>query len=1042
MKPAHSLFLVLFSFCFGISTSEALTIDSVAYANPICQGKPASIVVYYSGTETYPVSNVFQVELSDSNFSFAQPQIIGTLNSTTNTGTITVSNFVLHGTDRDYGIRVVSTSLSLTSNIWLLNYVFKRKLTLSGQDPISRVEKELGFCANDSLYLRAWGGNEFKYHKWYENGVLMPEDLNSHNLARMIKQPGIYKVVDSGYCFQDSVTVIIPPPVPKPIAFITVTGNVQCLGEEGELHANAGAGFTYSWRRDTKMLPDTTIVIDPEFSGVYKLQVKAGPGCYTESADTFIQRNTGTEVEMVEQATGLVRKSFMRSVSVTPFSSWGIMADWAQQIAPVFQVMKKTNTSVWTGMNVPGASGMLPGQVSSVDSLRAWVSFFNASGYGGKVFATTNGGATWIQQCNTCFTSPKGFVNNVHFFNSTDGVLLGDYVGGCYEIYTTTNGGINWTRVPCGNINGTDSADGTVTNYTAIANSIWFPNQNGKIFRSVDKGQTWVQLSSPLFVVSSLAFRDPLNGFLLGYNTFPDMQTFRTSDGGTTWTKVEGKGLLMSGGIAYASNGLLFNYGAVNQISKKGISYSKDNGETWHIITSTTNKSVYCMDFSGLEGYAGGLNENATDGGALRITQDAFYISTSQNTTICEPDSIHISTPFVSGNTYQWMLNRKNIVGKTGTSVYANSEGRVQLKRYKAAGCPSVSNAIQINSAKPKPNHVMGAATVIPSSSHTYKITNRSGSLYHWGIKNGTMQSANGTDSLKVLWANITGQASLWMIETGSTNCVGDTNFFHVIIDSLINDTLQVNKQQLLFADTGGTQSVSVTANMNWKAINNQPSWISISPDSSSGNAIVQITVLPNAGPNSRMATISFQGNNRTQLISVIQDSVPFIDSLFMEKDSIIANKAGGNYTSALTSNRSWSVSGIPSWINVNKLSGTGNDTLTFVVSSNDSTVVRLATVTVTAGIAVENIIIMQDFNTGISEQQLYRKAFALKIYPNPASTQISVKGLLVNPAVLTDITGKYLMHIPSDGIYDISFFKPGLYFISSKDGTVKFIKE
>ncbi len=80
--------------------------------------------------------------------------------------------------------------------------------------------------------------------------------------------------------------------------------------------------------------------------------------------------------------------------------------------------------------------------------------------------------------------------------------------------------------------------------------------------------------------------------------------------------------------------------------------------------------------------------------------------------------------------------------------------------------------------------------------------------------------------------------------------------------------------------------------------------------------------------------------------------------------------------------------------------------------------------------------------STGISEQQLYGNVVALEIYPNPASTQIIVKGLQLNTAILTDLTGKSFRTIPSDGTYDISSLKPGVYFISSKDGAVKFVKE
>ncbi len=72
------------------------------------------------------------------------------------------------------------------------------------------------------------------------------------------------------------------------------------------------------------------------------------------------------------------------------------------------------------------------------------------------------------------------------------GVAQGDPVSGEYEIYVTTNGGEAWTPIPGANIpNPTSGEFGITGNYCAFGDNIWFGTNQGRIFRSTDKGNTW-----------------------------------------------------------------------------------------------------------------------------------------------------------------------------------------------------------------------------------------------------------------------------------------------------------------------------------------------------------------------------------------------------------------------------------------------------------------------------------------------------------------------------------------------------------------------
>ncbi len=68
--------------------------------------------------------------------------------------------------------------------------------------------------------------------------------------------------------------------------------------------------------------------------------------------------------------------------------------------------------------------------------------------------------------------------------------------------------------------------------------------------------------------------------------------------------------------------------------------------------------------------------------------------------------------------------------------------------------------------------------SVCVGSTDYYKITTSiSGSVYSWGVKGsgGTIVSGQNTDSINVQWINTVGTDTLWVVETNSGNCKGDT---------------------------------------------------------------------------------------------------------------------------------------------------------------------------------------------------------------------------------------------------------------------------
>jgi len=173
--------------------------------------------------------------------------------------------------------------------------------------------------------------------------------------------------------------------------------------------------------------------------------------------------------------------------------------------------------------------------VMCIHAFDANTAFVTAS----TIYKTTDRGTTWTAATGV-FNNASSFVNTIHFFDQNNGVSVGDPVDGYYEIYTTTNGGVNWVRVPSNNIPAPLTGETGYANLHAYYNnSYWFPASNGRIFRSTDRGFTWTshQLFPQATGLGAIAFRDELHGLsdcMIG----PNWNYYKTSDGGSNWTYV------------------------------------------------------------------------------------------------------------------------------------------------------------------------------------------------------------------------------------------------------------------------------------------------------------------------------------------------------------------------------------------------------------------------------------------------------------------------------------------------------------------------
>jgi photosystem II stability/assembly factor-like uncharacterized protein len=239
----------------------------------------------------------------------------------------------------------------------------------------------------------------------------------------------------------------------------------------------------------------------------------------------------------------------------------------------------------WTAGTFNAGTGL--SQIFAIDANTCWAVFNTGATQG--LYKTEDGGATWVKKGAVYGSS--SFANVIHFFNDNDGFAQGDPVGGYYELYTTTDGGESWTRVPEANIPVPTTGEYGITgNYSAVGNSIWWGTNQGRVFYSSDKGMTWGTTLTPFGAANVVQplFKDENVG--IAFRSYLDMgiepELNVTTDGGVTWSSLFVNGPMYARWFAFVPGTPSTWVGSSSEPGFEGFSYTDDNAANWTEVTA------------------------------------------------------------------------------------------------------------------------------------------------------------------------------------------------------------------------------------------------------------------------------------------------------------------------------------------------------------------------------------------------------------------------------------------------------------------------
>jgi hypothetical protein len=332
--------------------------------------------------------------------------------------------------------------------------------------------------------------------------------------------------------------------------------------------------------------------------------------------------------------------------------------------------------STWTPGLINNTSGLGSSMIFGLTSLKASIVMYKFSGNSTQgIYMTSDGGTTWVRQGSSAFINSASYPDIIHFFNANDGVAMGDPVNNEFEIYTTTNGGTNWSQVPGTNIPDPLSGEwGVVGYYSAIHDTIWYGTNQGRVFRSVNKGLNWT-VSAASGMEGKLVkpeFRNGSHGLLLDAQ-WGNGLLYESFDGGVTWTQVNYTGSSFHGDIAYIPGTQNTWVRSGPDPGNSGSAYSFDGGHTWTDFTGTNGTPYYEMAWVNIHcGWAGGVNTSATEGGVQKYIGWLVVKPSPENVeAIADNHTVEISWTAPGYDPAQMTLEGYNI-RRNGTKINSN----------------------------------------------------------------------------------------------------------------------------------------------------------------------------------------------------------------------------------------------------------------------------------------------------------------------------------------------------------------------------------
>jgi photosystem II stability/assembly factor-like uncharacterized protein len=186
----------------------------------------------------------------------------------------------------------------------------------------------------------------------------------------------------------------------------------------------------------------------------------------------------------------------------------------------------------------------------------------------------------------------------MQFWDSQNGIAMGDPTDGCLSVILTVDGGNSWSKVPCDKLpkafEGEAAFAASNSNLSLYQQHAWMVSGGTKarVFHSADRGQSWKVFQTPIIEggsmtgIFSVDFYDEVHGVVFGGDWENKVSNKSnkavTSDGGRSWRLIsDGQGPGYQSCVQYVPGSKAQQ---MITVGPTGIAYSEDGGSTWQQI--------------------------------------------------------------------------------------------------------------------------------------------------------------------------------------------------------------------------------------------------------------------------------------------------------------------------------------------------------------------------------------------------------------------------------------------------------------------------
>lgn len=146
-------------------------------------------------------------------------------------------------------------------------------------------------------------------------------------------------------------------------------------------------------------------------------------------------------------------------------------------------------------------------------------------------------------------------------------------------------------------------------------------------------------------------------------------------------------------------------------------------------------------------------------------------------------------------------------------------------------------------------------------------------------------------------------------------------------------DYIDIDKKAIQVSAASKAETISITSSTLWN-VSNKSTWLTVTPSSGSNNYLLALAIQENLKADTRIDTVTVKAKDcPDQTIVVTQTGAsPKVE---IDKSTITVIAAANVATLKITSNTTWTITDVPTWIKPSQLSGDGNVSINLSIDQN-----------------------------------------------------------------------------------------------------------